>query len=64
LLDLLQAIENDTEPDNSGVNGLKNLALGLAMYRSLETGRRLDFKDGLPVDVSMGYQYRGPFYVR
>ncbi|MDA0748316.1 MAG: Gfo/Idh/MocA family oxidoreductase, partial [bacterium] len=59
LLDLLNAIESNGEPENSGLNGMKNIALGLAMYRSIELGKRLDFKNGLPVDLPMDYQYRG-----
>lgn len=64
LRDLLHAVEQDIEPENSGINGLKNIALGLAMYRSIELGKRLDFKDGLPLEVPMDYQYSGPNNVK
>ena len=60
LADLLQAIEDDTEPENSGMTGLKNIALGLALYKSIETGQRMAFTDGLPDDVPSDFQYRGP----
>ncbi|MDP6776811.1 MAG: Gfo/Idh/MocA family oxidoreductase [Candidatus Latescibacteria bacterium] len=60
LADLFGAIENDTEPENSGITGLKNIALGLALYRSIETGQPMTFTDGLPDDVDRDYQYRGP----
>ena len=60
LADLFEAVENGTEPENSGVTGLKNIALGLALYRSVETGQPMAFTDGLPVDVDRDYQYRGP----
>jgi len=56
LCDLLQAIEGKGEPENSGLNGKKNVALGLAMYRSFETGRRVEFTDGIPADVAGDYQ--------
>ena len=64
LRDLIASIENGTEPENSGANGMRNIALGLAMYRSIEEGRRLDFADGLPPDVPFDYQYRGPNAVK
>ena len=60
LADLLEAIENDTEPENSGMTGLKNIALGLALYKSIETGQRMTFTDGIPDDVPSDFQYRGP----
>ena len=46
LRDLLAAIATGGEPENSGVNGLKNVALGLGMYRSFETGRRIECARG------------------
>ena len=51
-----QAIETGDPPENSGVNGLKNVALGLGIYRSFETGRRLEYSGGLPVDLPEDYQ--------
>jgi predicted dehydrogenase len=56
LSDVLKAIETGGEPENSGLNGKKNVALGLALYRSFETGRRLHFAQGLPQDVAEEYQ--------
>ena len=56
LCDLLQAIEGKGSPENSGLNGKKNVALGLAMYRSYETGRRVEFTGGIPDDVAADYQ--------
>ena len=64
LRDLLTAVESGEEPENSGVNGMRNIGLGLAMYQSIESGKRLDFRNGLPVDVSADYQYRGPSGVK
>ena len=60
LLDLLNAIEHNHEPENSGINGMKNIALGLSMYKSIELGKRMVFENGLPVDLPTDYQYRGP----
>ncbi|HIG19059.1 MAG TPA: Gfo/Idh/MocA family oxidoreductase, partial [Candidatus Handelsmanbacteria bacterium] len=60
LADLLGAITDDVEPENSGVNGMRNIGLGLALYRSIETGDRFLFEDGLPVGVDEDFQYRGP----
>ena len=60
LADLLGAITADVEPENSGVNGMRNIGLGLALYRSIETGDRFLFEDGLPVGVDDDFQYRGP----
>ena len=60
LQDLITAVENGGEPENSGMTGLKNIALGLAMYRSMETGQAISFSDGLPDGVPEEYQYRGP----
>ena len=56
LCDLLQAIEGKGVPENSGLNGKKNIALGLARYRSFETGRRVEFTDGIPEGVAADYQ--------
>lgn len=55
LRDLLEAIETDGEPENDGVNGMKNVGLALAMYRSFETGSRIEFRDGLPQGISGDY---------
>lgn len=56
LEDLLAAIHGDQdEPENSGHNGLQNVGLGLAFYRSCETGTRVDFSDGIP-DLPEDYQ--------
>ncbi len=56
LEDLLAAVQGDIdEPENSGRNGLENVGLGLAFYRSCETGTRVPFTDGLP-DLPMSYQ--------
>ncbi len=60
LQDLITAIEGGGEPENSGMTGLKNIALGLAMYQSMESGQVVSFSDGLPVGVAEDYQYRGP----
>jgi predicted dehydrogenase len=60
LEDFLVAVEKRGAAENSPLNGLRNVALGLALYRSLETGQPLDFDDGLPVDLDADYQYRGP----
>ncbi len=64
LRDLIQAIETDGTPENSGENGLKNVGLGLAMYRSLADGTRHRFENGLPVAVAEDYQYSGPTGIR
>ena len=56
LCDLVQAIETDGEPENSGLNGLRNIALGLAMYRSCESGRRVEIEGGVPVGVAADYR--------
>lgn len=64
LRDLIQAIETDGTPENSGENGLKNVGLGLAMYRSLAAGTRHPFENGLPVGVAEDYQYLGPTSIR
>jgi UDP-N-acetylglucosamine 3-dehydrogenase len=64
LRDLLAAIENDDEPENSGINGMRNIGLGLAMYQSIARKERLEFVEGIPVDVPGGYQYRGPSSVK
>ncbi len=57
LCDLIDAIDADAAPSNSGRNGMENVALGLALYNSFETGRRIDFKDGLPVGIDAEYRY-------
>lgn len=64
LRDLIQAIETDGTPDNSGENGLKNVGLCMAMYRSLAEGVRYEFDNGLPVGVAEDYQYSGPTSIR
>ena len=56
LLDLIEAIEHDKEPQNHPLNGKKNVGLGLAMCRSFETGQRIDFANGFPIDVTDDYQ--------
>jgi predicted dehydrogenase len=58
LCDLLTAVETDGEPENSGLNGLKNVALGLGMYRSFETGRRIRCTEGVPLDAAMAGDYQ------
>ncbi len=60
LEDLLQAIASGTCPDLDAANGQANVALGLAAYVSMATGRVVDLVDGLPVGVADDYQYRGP----
>ena len=56
LEDLLAAVESGGEPQNSGTNGLKNVALALGMYYSFETGRRVKFADGKPDGLSEEYR--------
>lgn len=56
LSDLISAIESDSEPENHPLNGKKNIALGLAMCRSFETGQRIVFAKGFPEDVADDYQ--------
>lgn len=60
LADFLHAVESDAEPENSGLNGLQNLGLGLALYQSIASGQRMSFKDGMPIGVEDDYQYQGP----
>jgi len=55
---LLTAIERGGEPENSGENGLKNVALGLGMYRAFETGQRIGYKEGLPLNTDMAGNYQ------
>jgi predicted dehydrogenase len=56
LEDLLAAVHGEVdEPENSGRNGLENVGLGLAFYRSCETGTRVSFTDGMP-DLPEGYR--------
>ena len=56
LVDLLAAMDGKIEaPENSGRNGLENVGLGLAFYRSTESGQRVAFEDGVP-DLPAGYQ--------
>ncbi|MFH1570124.1 MAG: Gfo/Idh/MocA family oxidoreductase [Gemmatimonadota bacterium] len=66
LLDFLAAVESGGEPENSAVNGLRNIGLGLALYRSMELGERVAFSGGLPDprQVPEDYQYRGPSSIR
>ena len=54
--DLVKAIETGGEPENDGQNGMKNVGLALAMYRSFETGQRVEFEDGLPQGMGGGYK--------
>ncbi|MEW6755797.1 MAG: Gfo/Idh/MocA family oxidoreductase [Candidatus Latescibacterota bacterium] len=56
LCDLLQAIEGGRPPENSGLNGKKNVALGLGIYRSFETGRQVRFAAGLPLGLPEDYR--------
>ena len=62
LCDLLAAIEKGGEPENSGDNGLKNVALGLGMYRSFETGKRIGYEGGLPLHAEMAEDYQNTRY--
>lgn len=56
LEDLLGAVHGEVdEPENSGRNGLENIGLGLAFYRSCETGTRVPFVDGVP-DLPQDYR--------
>ena len=64
LRDLLQAIAEDGEPENSGLNGKKNIGFGLAMYHSMAEGIRVDFENGLPKGIAGDYQYQGLFNVK
>jgi predicted dehydrogenase len=64
LQDLIQAVETGGEPENSGLNGKKNVGLCLAMYRSIERGTRFLFTDGLPDDIAPEEQYLGPSAIR
>lgn len=45
---LLMALDNGTEPENSGRDNLKTVGLLDAAYRSAETGRPITFREGLP----------------
>ena len=65
-LDFLAAVEDGAEPENSAPNGLRNIGLGLALYRSMELGQRVTFAAGLPDprQVPEDYQYRGPSGIR
>ncbi|MBM3278080.1 MAG: Gfo/Idh/MocA family oxidoreductase [Candidatus Handelsmanbacteria bacterium] len=56
LCDLIRAIEEGGEPENSPANGEKNVGLGLAMYRAFETGRRVAFAEGIPLRLPATYQ--------
>lgn len=56
LIDLLTAIETGGEPENSAVNGRQNIALALGMYRAFETGRRLLYRAGVPLDLPADYR--------
>jgi hypothetical protein len=56
LEDLTDAIDGHKErPENDGINGLRNIGLGLALYRAYETGARVNFTDGL-ADLPEGYR--------
>ena len=56
LADLLAAVQGRVAaPENSGRNGLENVGLGLAFYRSCETGTRIPFTEGVP-DLPPGYR--------
>jgi len=54
--DLVRAIAADGEPENDGQNGMKNVGLALAMYRSSETGQRVEFGEGLPQGMAGDYR--------
>jgi predicted dehydrogenase len=55
LKDLTDAIDGHKEcPENDGINGRRNVGLGLALYRAYETGARVSFTDGL-ADLPDGY---------
>ncbi|AWT60056.1 MAG: putative oxidoreductase YjhC [Candidatus Moanabacter tarae] len=56
LCDLINAIESRNEPENSGINGMRNVALALAMYQSCESGRRIEFTDGIPIGMPFNYR--------
>jgi predicted dehydrogenase len=56
LCDFLQAVEKGGEPENSPLNGKKNIALGLGIYYSFETSRRLEYRQGMPVEMPVDYQ--------
>ncbi len=56
LCDLLAAIEHGGEPQNSLDNGLKNVALGLGLSRSIEMKQTIAFQGGLPRGVADDYQ--------
>ncbi|MBO0782659.1 MAG: gfo/Idh/MocA family oxidoreductase, partial [Ktedonobacteraceae bacterium] len=45
---LLEAIEHNTEPTNSGKDNLKTIALLDGAYRSAETRRAIEFHEGIP----------------
>ena len=60
LRDLIKAVASGGAPENSGLNGKKNYGLCLAMYRSMEEGRRVDFTDGIPDGIAGDWQYTGP----
>lgn len=66
LLDFLGAVDDGAEPENTPLNGLRNIGLGLALYRSMELGERIAFREGLPDprQVPQDYQYRGPSGIR
>lgn len=56
LSDLLAAIERGGEPENSPINGKKNIALALGMYWAFETGQRLCYEEGMPMGMAEDYQ--------
>lgn len=56
LKDLTDAIDGVRDrPENDGVNGLRNVGLGLSLYRAYETGARVHFADGV-ADLPEGYR--------
>ncbi len=56
LKDLTDAIDGHSQrPQNDGVNGLRNVGLGLSLYRAYETGTRVPFTDGV-ADLPEGYR--------
>ncbi len=56
LKDLTDAIDGVKDrPENDGANGLRNIGLGLSLYRAYETGARVNFTDGV-ADLPEGYR--------
>jgi myo-inositol 2-dehydrogenase/D-chiro-inositol 1-dehydrogenase len=58
LRDLIDAIEHDKQPENSGLSGLRNVAFALGLCRAHEESRTVAFRDGLPEGVRDDYQNR------